>query len=90
MSATPGQRLAEARRLVVKVGSSILIDGESGRADEAWLNAFASDVARVRKRGQQVLVVSSGAVALGRRRLGLKRRTSVSSRVSSTWAQIRP
>ena len=74
MSATAGQRLVEARRLVVKVGSSILIDGESGRADEAWLNAFASDVARVRKRGQQVLVVSSGAVALGRRRLGLKRR----------------
>ena len=74
MSATAGQRLAGARRLVIKVGSSILIDGESGRADEAWLNAFASDVARVRKRGQQVLVVSSGAVALGRRRLGLKRR----------------
>ena len=74
MSVTAGQRLADARRLVVKVGSSILIDGESGRADEAWLNAFASDVARVRARGQQVLVVSSGAVALGRRRLGLKRR----------------
>jgi glutamate 5-kinase len=65
-----------ARRIVVKVGSSILIDPDSGGADEAWLNAFASDVARVRGRGQQVLVVSSGAVALGRRRLGLKRGSS--------------
>ena len=66
-------RLAAAKRIVIKVGSSILIDAESGLADEAWLNAFASDVARLRRRGQQALVVSSGAVALGRRRLGLKR-----------------
>ncbi len=68
-------RLAQARRLVIKVGSSILIDPLSGGADEAWLNAFASDLARVRERGQQVVIVSSGAVALGRRRLGLKRKT---------------
>jgi len=68
-------RLAQARRLVIKVGSSILIDAESGGADEAWLNAFASDLARVRERGQQVVIVSSGAVALGRRRLGLTRKT---------------
>ena len=66
--------VASARRLVVKVGSSILIDAETGAADEAWLNAFASDVARVRARGQQIVVVSSGAVALGRGRLGLGRR----------------
>src|SRR5205085_1240755 len=45
-----------ARRIVVKVGSSILIDPETGLADETWLNAFASDVARVRARGQQLLV----------------------------------
>src|SRR6185312_5682213 len=43
-------------------------------ADHAWLQAFAADVARLRARGQQVLVVSSGAVALGRRRLKLARR----------------
>src|SRR5207237_9393 len=47
--------------------------GEAG-ADRAWLDAFASDLARLRARGQQVLVVSSGAVALGRRRLALARR----------------
>ncbi|MEO8115944.1 MAG: glutamate 5-kinase, partial [Phenylobacterium sp.] len=64
--------LSAARRLVVKVGSSLLI-GEDG-ADRHWLAAFAADVARLRQRGQQVLVVSSGAVALGRRRLKLTRR----------------
>ena len=66
--------IAPARRLVVKVGSSILIDPQTGLADEAWLNAFASDVARVRARGQQIVVVSSGSIALGRMRLGLGRR----------------
>ena len=64
--------LAAARRIVVKVGSSLLV-GQDG-ADRGWLAAFAADVARLRARGQQVLVVSSGAVALGRRRLSLPRR----------------
>jgi glutamate 5-kinase len=65
--------LAAARRIVVKVGSTLLV-GADGAADAHWLHAFAADIARVRERGQQVLVVSSGAVALGRRRLGLARR----------------
>jgi len=64
--------LANAKRVVVKVGSSLLV-GEEG-ANAHWLAAFAADAARLRARGQQVLVVSSGAVALGRRRLGLGRR----------------
>jgi glutamate 5-kinase len=66
--------LGGARRVVVKVGSALVIDGETGEADRTWLAAFAADVARMRTRGQQVLVVSSGAVALGRRRLGLTRK----------------
>jgi glutamate 5-kinase len=70
--------IASARRLVVKVGSSILIDPETGLADEAWLNAFASDVVRVKQRGQQIVVVSSGSIALGRVRLGLRRRRNLS------------
>ncbi len=64
--------IAAAKRIVVKVGSSLLIGADG--ADRAWLAAFAADVARLRARGQQVLVVSSGAVALGRRRLHLPRR----------------
>jgi len=67
----PMTMLTEARRVVVKVGSSLLIDETKGSADRDWLDAFAADVARMIGRGQQVLVVSSGAVALGRRRLGL-------------------
>jgi glutamate 5-kinase len=63
--------LAYAKRLVVKVGSALLIDAATGSTDGAWLAAFATDVARMKARGQQVLVVSSGAVGLGRQRLGL-------------------
>jgi glutamate 5-kinase len=62
-----------ARRLVIKVGSALVV-GEGGAADSAWLAAFAADAARLTARGQQVLVVSSGAVGIGRRRLGLTRR----------------
>lgn len=65
--------LTGARRIVVKVGSALLV-GKDGAPDRAWLKALAVDVARLRARGQQVLMVSSGAVALGRRRLGLTRR----------------
>lgn len=65
--------LADAKRIVVKVGSALLV-GEAGDPDRAWLSAFAADVAALRARGQQVLVVSSGAVALGRKRLGLGKR----------------
>lgn len=67
--------LAEARLIVVKVGSALLVDAASGTVDSVWLSAFAADAARLRARGQRLLVVSSGAVALGRRRLGLKRRS---------------
>jgi glutamate 5-kinase len=63
--------LAEARRVVVKVGSSLLVDQNSGRLNRAWLEALAQDLRRMRKRGQQIVLVSSGAIALGRRQLGL-------------------
>jgi len=60
-----------ARRIVFKVGSALLVDAETGAANHAWLRAFCADAAALRDAGKQVLVVSSGAVALGRRRLGL-------------------
>ncbi len=65
--------IAQARRIVVKVGSA-LVTGEDGAPHRDWLAALAADAARLRGRGQQVLLVSSGAVSLGRRRLGLGRR----------------
>lgn len=69
-----GGEIARARRIVVKVGSALVVDAGTGVPDRTWLAAFAADAARLQTRGQQVLVVSSGAVALGRRRLGLTRR----------------
>src|ERR1700694_4028278 len=67
--------LTQARRIVVKVGSALLVDGESGRVNRAWLETLAEDLLRLRNRGQRVILVSSGAIALGRRRLGLKHGT---------------
>jgi len=64
-------KLGAARRLVVKVGSSLLI--EQGGARAAWLASLARDIVSLRTAGQQVVVVSSGAIALGAARLGLKR-----------------
>jgi glutamate 5-kinase len=63
--------LLQARRVVVKVGSALLVDQETGRLNRAWLETLVEDLLRLRKRGQQVILVSSGAIALGRRQLGL-------------------
>lgn len=63
--------LTSARTLVVKIGSSTLVDAATGSLSTEWLDAFAGDVARLRARGQNVVLVSSGAIAFGRRRLRL-------------------
>jgi glutamate 5-kinase len=65
------RRLTRARRVVVKVGSALLVDSATGRINRAWLESLAADVAQMRQRGQDVVLVSSGAIALGRRHLGL-------------------
>jgi glutamate 5-kinase len=65
------RRLVEAKRVVIKVGSALLVDSEKGRLNRAWLETFAADIAALRKRDQEVILVSSGAIALGRRHLGL-------------------
>lgn len=65
--------LLDARRIVVKIGSSLLVDSSTGSLNRAWLESMADELARLHARGQQVLVVSSGAIALGRRYLGLRR-----------------
>lgn len=70
----PTTPLAAARRIVLKVGSALVVNSETGEPDRAWLADLTADAARLTRRGQQVLIVSSGAVALGRRRLGLPRR----------------
>jgi glutamate 5-kinase len=68
----PGHHpLRDAQRLVVKVGSSLLVNAETGLLNEAWLAALIEDVIELRGGGREVLLVSSGAIALGRRYLKL-------------------
>ena len=62
-------RLADFHRIVIKVGSSLLVDQDGVRRD--WLGSLATDIAALQARGDDVLVVSSGSIALGRRVLGL-------------------
>jgi glutamate 5-kinase len=65
--------LADFRRIVVKVGSSLLVDASAGRLQHEWLEALAEDIAGLHKEGRDLLVVSSGAIALGRSVLKLPR-----------------
>ena len=67
--ATPS--LQHFRRIVIKVGSSLLVDRAKGVAKRDWLVALADDLAALHQRGADILVVSSGAIALGRSVLGL-------------------
>jgi glutamate 5-kinase len=71
--ATAGEAIERARRIVVKIGSSLLIEESGAGVRDAWLGGLGSDIAALRAQGKQVVVVSSGAVALGREHLGLKR-----------------
>ena len=63
--------LEDFRRIVIKVGSALLVDRKAGRLRHAWLAALAEDIAELHARGVDVLVVSSGSIALGRTVLGL-------------------
>lgn len=63
--------LTDAKRLVVKIGSALLVDRETGALRSTWLDGLADDVARLRARGTDVVLVSSGSIALGRGALGL-------------------
>jgi glutamate 5-kinase len=64
--------LASAHTIVVKVGSSLLIDAKTGSLRRDWLKSLSADIAALKSEGKQVLLVSSGAIALGRRALKLK------------------
>ena len=64
-------RLADARRVIVKIGSALLVDDATGAVRRDWLDRLADDVAALRARGQEVVIVTSGAISIGRRHLGL-------------------
>jgi glutamate 5-kinase len=68
------ERLANARRVVIKIGSTLFVDQEKGTLDRPWLEGVCADVAELKRKGADVIIVSSGAVALGRRELKLDAR----------------
>ena len=68
---TTASYVKEARRLVIKIGSSLLVDEDSGKLHQTWLDAMCDDIAAAHARGQEVLIVTSGAIAIGRGPLGM-------------------
>lgn len=66
--------LSAARRVVVKIGSALVVEEQTAAPRAAWLASVAADVAALRARGTEVILVSSGAIALARRALGLTRK----------------
>src|SRR6185503_1251233 len=62
---------ASAARLVVKIGSSLLVDSGTGALKAAWLGSLCDDIAKLKAQGKEIIVVSSGAIALGRNVLKL-------------------
>ena len=65
------KRLAEARRVVLKIGSALIVDQDSGALHRSWLEALCEDVAAMHASGQEIIIVSSGAIALGATQLGV-------------------
>lgn len=68
-------RLAASKRLIVKIGSALLVDERTGEIRSDWLDGLGADIARLKARGTGVVIVSSGAIAVGRTHLGLKQNT---------------
>jgi len=68
-----GFGLKEHRRLVIKVGSSLLI-GDDGHVHRRWLEGLADDLAMLQQQGHEVVVVSSGSIAIGSTVLGINKR----------------
>ncbi|MEH6524641.1 MAG: glutamate 5-kinase [Sneathiella sp.] len=64
-------RFTKAKRVVIKIGSALLVDSETGQIRRDWLTALSEDISKMRARGQEVLIVSSGSIAMGRHVLGL-------------------
>ena len=63
-------RLAKAKRIVIKVGSALLVEQRTGTVKQAWLTSLVDDLAQLKAKGADIILVSSGAIALGRFKLG--------------------
>ena len=83
---THAERLANARRVVIKIGSALFIDQQTGAMNREWLEGVCADVADLRRAGKDVVVVSSGAVALGRRELNIVGRLQLEEKQAAAAA----
>ncbi|CUH53673.1 glutamate 5-kinase [Shimia marina] len=84
--------LITAKRVVIKIGSALLVDRNTGLLKADWLKALAADVALLKARGTDVVLVSSGSIALGRGALGLPAAADLSldqSQAAAAVGQIR-
>ena len=83
--------LTKAKRIVIKVGSTLLVDKNSGDLNLTWLESLASDVSALKSRGIDIVLVSSGSIALGRGILGLQdaELSLENSQASAAVGQIR-
>lgn len=83
--------LASTKRVVVKIGSALLVDSARGQLRDAWFKAVIEDIAALKAAGKDVVIVSSGAIAMGRKELGLKGRpkTLDESQAAAAVGQIR-
>ncbi len=79
--------LKTAKRVVIKIGSALLVDAETGALKSDWLASLAEDVGRLKARGADVVLVSSGSIALGRGALGLPK-TALSLEQSQAAAAV--
>jgi glutamate 5-kinase len=83
--------IATAQRIVIKIGSALVVDQDEAAPRSAWLDSVAADIRALRERGIDVIVVSSGAIALARRTLGLtqKRLKLEEKQAAAAVGQIR-
>jgi glutamate 5-kinase len=83
--------IARAQRIVIKIGSALVVDEKLAAPRMAWLGSVAADIRSLRERGTEVIVVSSGAIALARRTLGLtqKRLRLEEKQAAAAVGQIR-
>ena len=83
--------LSNYKRIIIKIGSALLVDGSSGTIRTDWLRGLAADVASLKAQGQDVIIVSSGSIALGRNVLRLTKDvlSLEESQASAAVGQIR-
>ena len=79
---TASDAIGAAGTIIVKIGSSLLVDEDRNAVNADWLASIARDIATLREQGKNVVVVSSGAIALGSRGLGISGRARLPSRKS--------